>query len=281
MNGYERNTMPLIAQEENLISLTNIRCTGSHTSQSLPFIMTRADSLNPNRGYNEQSFITLFKKAGYSTSWIANQDIGSSYAYFAHEPDTLIHVNSLRSLYSYDLWLDTDVIKPFADWRVKTNDYPALTIIHSIGSHWWYKSHYSSDDAVYKPELTSKELSVLEKEQIINSYDNTIIATDRFLKALIDIVRNDNVIIIYISDHGEALGEDGIWLHGTDCAILHDVACLVWYSNVYETYFPEKIKALKQKASVQGSSDDLFYSIIDAGGLRTDVLIPEKSVFYE
>lgn len=280
MNGYERNTMPLLQEMPNLISFPNLRSTGSHTYISLPYLMTRADSLNEETGYEEQSFITLFKNAGYRTSWLANQDISSSYSYFAHEVDTLIHINSMRSLYSYDLWLDDDVLVPFREWY-GLNEKKSLTIIHSIGSHWWYKSHYKESDARFLPEMDSKEISTLNPEQIINSYDNTIIATDRFLFDLINQIKDDNSLLIFVSDHGEGLGEEGQWLHGSDLDVLHQPAFLIWYSDLYSRLFPRKIEGLKENSKNQGSTDDLFYTIIDGAGLKTAVLIPERSFFHE
>lgn len=280
-NGYERETMPLLAEENNLVNFSGMKSTGSHTFESIPYIMTRADSLSKERGYQEESFITLFKKGGYTSAWIANQDISKSYSYFAHETDTLIHVNSQRSLYTYDPWLDKDVIPHFGRWIENKNNERTLTIIHSIGSHWWYKSHYENEDAIFLPDIDSKELSVLSREQLINSYDNTIIATDKFIKDLINLLTSRNALLIYLSDHGENLGENGNWLHGTDNPELHNIACLIWYSDIYKEKFPEKVESLKINSNRLTSSDDLFHSILDGAALTTPVLDISKSWFYE
>lgn len=281
LNGYERETTPLLSNQKNLISLPNMRSTGIHTYESMPFLFTLSDSANRERGYEEQSFITIFNKAGYNTAWIANQDIAQSYAYFAHETDTLIHVNSMRSLYTYDLWLDDDVLVPFKNWYFSKREKPSLTIIHTIGSHWWYKSHYTESEAAFKPEIDSKDIASLSEEQLLNSYDNSIIATDKFLNALIEYLKNENAIIIFVSDHGESLGEDGKWLHASEADELHDVACLIWFSDIYKYNFPEKISLLERNKSLPLSSDDMFHTIIDAADIRTDVLIPSKSIFNE
>lgn len=281
MNNYNRMTMPLLSKEGNLLTFKSMKSTGFHTNSSLPYILTRADSLNTNRGFEEQSFITIFKNAGYKSAWFANQDISSSYSYFTHETDTLVHVNSQRPLYSYQKWLDMDVIPYFSEWTEKNKDKPWLAIIHSIGSHWWTKLHYSDEDAVFLPDLDSKELSVLRPEQIINSYDNSIIATDRFLHSLIEHIKEDNALLIYVSDHGESLGEGGRWLHGEDAPELHDIASLVWYSPKYAMNFPLKIEALRNNVAKPSSSDDLFFSVIDAADIKTSVSDVSKSWFNE
>ncbi|MCH5225124.1 MAG: sulfatase-like hydrolase/transferase [Muribaculaceae bacterium] len=281
MNNYDRMTMPYLSKEENLIAFKDIKSSGFHTYQALPYIFTRADSLNSDPGYEEQSFITIFKKAGYKSSWIANQDISASYYYFAREADTLIHVNSQRSLYSYDKWTDMETIPHFKTWKEANSSSPTLTIIHSIGSHWWSKSHYLKEDALFLPDMDSKEISLLDPQQIINSYDNSIVATDRFLYSIIEELRDDNAILIYVSDHGESLGENGRWLHGSDSPELHNIAAMVWFSSEYFQNFPQKITALEKNVSKPSSSDDLFYSVMDAAGFVSPELDFSKSWFFD
>ena len=101
-NGYTRNTMPLLSRDTALISFPEVYSEATFTSASVPVLMTKADPADPVAPYNNQSFVTLFKKAGYSTAWFANQSISQSYAYFAHECDSLIYCNGAKSDYSYD-----------------------------------------------------------------------------------------------------------------------------------------------------------------------------------
>ena len=137
------------------------------------------------------------------------------------------------------------------------------------------------EDRVFLPDMDSKELSVLSSEQIINSYDNTIIATDCFIDSIIKDIENENAILIYLSDPGESLGEGGEWLHGTDAPQLHKVAAWIWYSEEYSKHFEDKIALLQKNTNKPLSSDNLFYSIIDFSGLETRVFDPTKSWIYE
>ena len=88
--------MPLLSQDTAVVALPNITTVPFHTFRSVPHIMTRADSVNTEAAFTEQSFITLFKKAGYSTAWLSNQDMLSSYAYFMHEADSLLYGNAVK-----------------------------------------------------------------------------------------------------------------------------------------------------------------------------------------
>lgn len=264
MNGYERNTMPRVSRDSSVINFSRLYSEFTYTYTSVPHLLTQRSD-DSDYAYNEQSFITLFKKGGYKTSWFANQELSNSYAYFAHEADTLYYVNADRSLYSYDKWLDTDILPLFSEWYdIKTAGGPRFAVIHTIGSHWWYRSHYTDEHALFTPEISHKDIGGLSKQELVNSYDNTIIATDEFLHEVFRKLENENVIVLFVSDHGEALGEDGLFLHATDTDILHYPAMFVWYSEKYRDIFPEvidELESIKDKDLDTGAIFDIVLYI--------------------
>ena len=278
INGYERETTPYLMEEDNLVSLTDIYGAECFTHTSVPQIMTRADSANPQRAYDEQSFVTIFKDAGFRTTWIANQESVATYAYFMNECDTLIYVNGDKSVYTFDKWLDEDIL-PHLENELKDDNPTQLHILHSIGSHWWYNSHYTDEFERYTPVIKSRVVSSNTQEEMINSYDNTILYTDYFIKETIDLIRDKKSILIFLSDHGESLGEDGYYLHGADRPELHYPAAFVWYSDKYAHSFPDMIENLKDNSDKKYRSDYLFHSIIDAADITTEYIEPQLSIF--
>lgn len=278
INGYERETTPYLMEEDNLVSLTDIYGAECFTHTSVPQIMTRADSANPQRAYNEQSFVTIFNDAGFRTTWIANQESVATYAYFMNECDTLIYVNGDKSVYTFDKWLDEDIL-PHLENELKDDNPTQLHILHSIGSHWWYNSHYTDEFERYTPVIKSRVVSSNTQEEMINSYDNTILYTDYFIKETIDLIRDKKSILIFLSDHGESLGEDGYYLHGADRPELHYPAAFVWYSDKYAQSFPDMIENLKDNSDKKYRSDYLFHSIIDAADITTEYIEPQLSIF--
>ena len=278
INGYERETTPYLMEEDNLVSLTDIYGAECFTHTSVPQIMTRADSANPQRAYDEQSFVTIFKDAGFRTTWIANQESVATYAYFMNECDTLIYVNGDKSVYTFDKWLDEDIL-PHLENELQDDNPTQLHILHSIGSHWWYNSHYTDEFERYTPVIKSRVVSSNTQEEMINSYDNTILYTDYFIKETIDLIRDKKSILIFLSDHGESLGEDGYYLHGADRPELHYPAAFVWYSDKYAQSFPDMIENLKDNSDKKYRSDYLFHSIIDAADITTEYIEPQLSVF--
>lgn len=270
LNGYGRLTMPKLSREGNLVSFDSIYTDYTHTFVSVPAIMTRNNPDTPDARFEEQSFITLMNNAGYRSAWFANQDLSASYIYFAHEVDSLVTVNASRSLNSFAPWLDSDLVPHIEKWLAAgEKGQRSLAVIHTIGSHWWYGAHYTDRKGLFKPDADSREVSALSREQLINSYDNTILATDEFLGNLIDMLRERTAVLIYYSDHGESLGENGIYFHAADCEPLHHPAALIWWSDSYERAYPEKTAALRSNRHRNTTTASAFHTVLDATAITT------------
>nr|WP_321522991.1 phosphoethanolamine transferase [uncultured Macellibacteroides sp.] len=277
LNGYARNTTPLLSKE-HIISFPGVYTEYTYTNRSIPHILTRADSIHPDRAYTEESFISLFNASNFYTVWLANQESAQTYSYFMHECDSLFYANIEKSSYVFDNWVDGSLL-PLFDNALKSPDQKRLVILHTIGSHWWYNSHYTDQFAVYQPTTKSKIISSCTTEEMINSYDNTILYTDYFLKELIDRLKNERAILIYLSDHGEALGEDGIWLHAAESAYTHTTACMVWMSEQYKSDYPERYEEALKNREKRMRTDFLFHSLLDAAGIDSHYKEPSLSIF--
>jgi glucan phosphoethanolaminetransferase (alkaline phosphatase superfamily) len=108
--------------------------------------------------------------------------------------------------------------------------------------------------------------------EVVNSYDNTVLYTDFIISEIIKPLQNKNAIMIYLSDHGEALGEDNLWLHASDAEIMHHTAALVWMSDKYIENYPNKYNAILSNKQKKYKTDFLYHTVIDAGNISTDVL---------
>lgn len=276
LNGYRRNTTPLLASDVRICSFPNVYTKEVFTHTSLPVILTRADSIDDKRAQTEQSFISLFKKVGFRTSWLASQEPVNTYSDFMHEADTLIYANEGKNVYMFDKWLDGALL-PFYQKELEYSNPRKLIVLHTIGSHWWYNSHFEKE--VFSPVLRSKNSSSSTQEAIVNSYDNTILYTDCFLHQLIEELRDEVAILIYLSDHGESLGENEKYLHAEDNEPLHYPAAFVWYSVKYENLFPQKIEAMKRNAVKHVTTSFMFHSILDASSITSAYLDEEQSIF--
>ena len=278
LNGYPRATMPKLSEEPNVVSYPDIYTEAHLTHLSVPHILTRADSAHTERAFEEQSFITLFKQAGFETTWLANQESVDTYVYFMNECDSLKFVNSGKSLYIIDKWMDEDIL-PYYRQELAKPEAKQLLVVHTIGSHWYYPTHFDVETAPFQPNALSKIISSNTREEMINSYDNTIVETDRVVHEMIGGLRDRNAILLFLSDHGESLGEEGLYMHAQSRPEVHNPACFVWYSDIYAEKYPEKVAALRANKDKRYRTDFLFHSILDAASIETEYRDDSLSVF--
>ncbi len=279
LNGYNRITTPKLDKRKNIVSYPNIYSEYTNTNRSIPHILTRADSVHIERAFSETSFIPLFKSCGFRTYWIANQESANTYVAFMKECDTLMYAHPEKTVFTYNEWLDEDLLPYVKNVLDKKDNKRNLIILHTIGSHWFYNSHYSKAFEAFKPTAGSRIIKHCTPEEIINSYDNTIVYTDFFLDQLIQLIESENAILIFLSDHGEALGEENAWLHAGEGQTSRNPACFVWYSDKYQEIFPEKIFSLKENRKKGYRTDFLFHSILSAADIPSIVYDDELDIF--
>lgn len=278
LNGYERQTTPLLSERSNVVSLKNIYSEHTYTSTSVPHILSPADSIHPEWIATHHSFIHTFSSNGYVSSWISNQDNGRTYVSFINESDTVIFPNANKSVFVFDPWYDEQLLPAF-DRSLQRAGARKLTILHCIGSHWYYNLHVPPQMQVYEPSTDNRIVTNNSEQQVINAYDNTVLYMDMMLDSIIQRLEHSCAVLIYLSDHGEALGEEGIFLHAAEHDVLHRPACVIWYSDAYAAMFPDKVEALNANKDKPYRTDFLYPSILSAAGIRAEGSNADVDVF--
>ncbi len=266
LNGYERNTTPRLQARNNVVALSNMYSEYTYTSASVPHIMTIADSIHPEAAFNSTSFICCMEQLGYQSAWISNQDYGKTYVSFIYEADTIIFPHADKSVFVYNEWVDMDLVAPLQDCFNRGYS-KNIAVLHTIGSHWYYNNHVPQDMQVFQPVTNNRVVACNTVKQVVNSIDNTAFILDYFLDSLYSTLADRRAIVIYLSDHGESLGENGNFFHAGSGEETHHPACIVWYSDKYAQAFPDKIKALHHNSTKPYRTDFLFYSILSAAGI--------------
>ena len=269
LNGYARETTPLLASRRNIISFPHIYSEPTYTSTSVPVILSPADSVHPAYCGSYASFIATMKECGFRSAWLSNQDNGRTSVSFIHEADTVIFPNASKSVFVFDPWYDGQLLPPL-DSLMACAQARNLYVLHTIGSHWYYNLHVPEEHVLFTPVTTERVVTNNSDEQIVNSYDNTIAYMDVIVDSLIQRLENRCAILFYLSDHGEALGEDGVYLHAAENESLHHPACLVWYSDAYARQYPKKIEALKSNKGKRYRTDFLYHSILCSAGIEAE-----------
>ncbi len=278
LSGYKRDTNPLLAKENNVIYFKDVTACFPLTRTAVPCMITRATREDRSKLATETSFIGIFKKLGFYSEWYGMQGtytaIDSPYYDLAKEANKTLLLGTDVDIFSSN---DSSLF-PFIDqFYEQHSNGKTLLILHTYGSHFHYDERYPNEFKKFNPTCKKKkfltDMSHCTLEEIINSYDNSILFTDYFVKKVIDKVRNKKALVIYTSDHGESLGENGRFLHGTyNQAEQVEVSMLLWASDKYKESFPENIKLLNSRRNLPILHDHLFHSILGCSGVKSKII---------
>lgn len=282
LNGYERETNPDLKKIPNLISFKNTTSCARYTQYAVPCLMTRVGKKNFAFPLKETSLVSIFTGLGFDTYWYDVQSAFSSNEMpifqIALEAKERLFRDGFRSLIPADKELyDEQLLPPFKAALNSSKQKRSLIVLHTEGSHYDYSKRYPQEFEIYTPTCR-KPVNKCSKPEIVNIYDNTILYTDYFLSRVITELKNKNALVLYISDHAESLGEGGVFLHGTEIHEGHmeqyEIPMIWWASDKFlaDPANRKKFSKLKQKTGVVTSSDNVFHSLIDCAGARSEAV---------
>jgi lipid A ethanolaminephosphotransferase len=160
-----------------------------------------------------------------------------------------------------------------------------LVILHTSGSHGpLYSSKYPPQFEVFRPACQTVDLQKCTAAELVNAYDNTIVYTDYFLARVIAMLKSlgdTEAVMLYVSDHGESLGELGLYLHGTPDVmapdVQKDIPFIAWMSDAFLQR--RHLDGKKIGGRTAYSHDAIFHSTMGALGLESDIYNKELDVF--
>ena len=213
INGYRRDTTPLLRQEANLVTLPDVITAVSATRLSVPVIISRKPAMQSLKdGFYEKSFLTAYKEAGFKTFWLSNQisfgQFDTPVSVFAKEADVIQFMNlgGFTNNSNFDQILLEPLHLAIADPQPKK-----LIVLHTLGNHWNYSQRYPKEFDKWQPSLFGVDKPVYTdtkiKPQLNNSYDNSILYTDWFLSQVIHQLKDTQQLtsMVYVADHGQTL----------------------------------------------------------------------------
>ncbi len=276
-NGYTRNTTPKLSSR-TIYSFKHNRSLFTHTAASVPQILTRSDLQNKQASYNEESVLDIFKRAGFETTWLANQVPDYTYAGLAKKCDHYHNLSERSNSYSDKLLTDQNILNTLDSYLEFESNSKKLIVLHSMGSHWYYNYRCPEEMRKFKPITNSRSFSNNSADQMINSYDNSVVFTDYFIDNIITKLEGKNAILIFVSDHGESLGENGKWLHAFENESLYNAACFIWLSNEYMAE-DDNIRNLIANGLKTSNTSSIFHTLLQAGHIQSKVFRREQSLF--
>jgi glucan phosphoethanolaminetransferase (alkaline phosphatase superfamily) len=278
LNGYDRETNPLLAKEENLVPLRDVITSVSATRLSVPVIISRKPATQSLKdGFSEKSFLTAFKEAGYKTFWLSNQisfgKFDTPVSVFAKEADVVdfLNLGGFTDNSNYDEILFGPLKHALADPAPKK-----LIVLHTLGSHWNYSHRYPKQFDKWLPSLYGVDKPVYTdiriKDKLNNSYDSSILYTDWFLDHVIGTLKEADkpAAMLYVADHGQTLYDNSCRLafHGHNTQYEFHVPAFAWYSDAYAQRHPDKIRELRRHRKAKLATENMFHTLLDLGDVR-------------
>ena len=278
INGYDRDTNPLLKQETNLVSLPDVITAVSATRLSVPVMISRKPATQSLKdGFAEKSFISAYKEAGFKTYWLSNQisfgKFDTPVSVFANEADVVqfLNLGGFKGNSNFDQILFEPLQHALADPAPKK-----LIVLHTLGNHWNYSQRYPKTFDKWQPSLFGVDqpnyTDLKIKPQMNNSYDNSILYTDWFLAHVIGTLKQSGQLtsLMYAADHGQTLydGSCHLAFHGHNTQFEFHIPALVWYSDAYKDSYPEKVAQLLRHKKARLSTENVFHTLLDIGDIR-------------
>jgi lipid A ethanolaminephosphotransferase len=278
LNGYERDTNPQLAQE-NIINFSNTYSCGTSTAVSVPCMFSMYDrgDYSYKKGISTQNVLDVLKHTKkVSILWRDNNSDSKGVALRVPYEDYKTSKNN--TICSEGECRDIGMLVGLDKYIEKNRGKDILIVLHQMGNHGpAYYKRYTKDFQKFTPTCETNQLEKCTQEEIENAYDNAILYTDNFLAKTIDLLKqydkSHDTAMIYMSDHGESLGENGVYLHGLPYFMAPDaqthIGTIMWFGKSMS----KKIDAdaLRQRADKEYTQDDLFHTLLGIFNVKTKV----------
>ena len=225
LNGYGRNTTPQLAQQP-VLSWQQVQSCGTNTIASVPCMFSPLGKAGyEGRKAEYGNLLDIVQAAGLGVRWLDNQSGCKGVCARIPSADAqAIATPAQRQQWCREgecldrLMLD-ELDGQLAAIPAAQRQQGVVLVLHQMGSHGpAYYRRSAPDSKHFGPECATHVTSDCEQQDLVNVYDNSIVETDAFLAQTIDWLRTQErdfaPAMLYVGDHGESLGENGLYLHG-------------------------------------------------------------------
>lgn len=284
LNGYESDTTPRLSKMDVINFPEAVSC-GTSTAVSVPCMFSPL----PQSGFSYENFIAqenlldVVKRAGFDVKWVENNTGDQNVALRTgwSRVDATLAPEACTEECTDEAFL------PIIEDTIATLEQNTVLVLHMIGNHGpAYFLRYGSDSARFLPDCRSIAFAECSVQEIVNAYDNAIVETDKVLSSTIEKLNASERILpamIYFSDHGESLGENGLYLHAAPWFMAPDtqthVPFVMWMSRRFEEGLGVDDDCVRNNARRKVSQDNLFHSVLGLLDITTKARDPELDLF--
>ena len=286
LNGYNKPTNPLL-EKETVVSFSNTFSCGTATATSLPCMFSHLtrQQYSDKKGKSYQRLTDVVQQTGVNVLWRENNTgcKGNCDRIPTHQLANENNPDYCQGVHCFD-----EILLNGIDEYLKQKPGDQLIILHQKGNHGpAYYLRYPQAFEGFKPACKSNQLSKCTQQEITNAYDNALLYTDYLLAKTIRSLKEKSdqyhTAMVYMSDHGESLGENNLYLHGMPYLLAPDeqkhIPLIVWLSEGYQQSYQVDLKCLLTKEDDTLSHDNLFSSILGIFDIQTKVYEPDLDLF--
>lgn len=286
LNGYPRETNPEL-KKQDVINFPRASSCGTETAVSVPCMfsgMTRK-KYDADLAHHQEGLLDVLNHARFNLLWRDND--GGCKGACDRVPHTDMTQWKLDQFCKDKSCID-DVNLYRLDNVLDGIKQDTVLVIHLMGSHGpAYYKRYPDSFRKFTPTCDTNEIQDCDHQSLINTYDNTILYTDSVVSRTIDALKarqaNMNTALIYLSDHGESLGESGIYLHGTPYMLAPEqqthIPFMFWLSPDYAKNFGVNTDCLRDHAAKEAvSQDNLFATVLGMMDVKSAVYQPQLDI---
>ncbi len=278
LNGYARQTTPRLAQLP-LLNFPDTTACGTSTEVSLPCMFAPVG----RRNYDEatirgsESLLHVLARAGVAVQWRDNQS--GCKGVCDGLPTETVSAATAPGLCQGERCWDEGLLRGL-DERLQRAQGTQLLVLHMLGNHGpAYFRRYPPTFERFTPACRNDDLGRCTQQEIVNAYDNAVLYTDHVLATLINTLQarasTVDSTLIFASDHGESLGEKGLFLHGLPHAIAPreqtQVPMLMWWSDGFGQAAALDRPCVQQRTAAPASHDNLFHTVLGLLDVKTSL----------
>jgi len=282
LNGYKRETNKLLSKQD-IVSFKNVSSCGTSTGVSVPCMFSSLGRSNydKEKALSQENVLDVLSKNGVEVLWRDNNSdskgVATRIKYEDFKTPTFNPVCKGECR-------DIGMLSGLESYIEKNKDKDMMIVLHQMGNHGpEYYRRYPKEFERFKPACQTGELRDCTQEEVDNAYDNAILYTDFFLSEVINFLKKYDdqyeTAMLYVADHGESLGEHGIYLHAAPYVIAPKeqthVPLIAWMGKHFE-FSIEDIKPYQNHAL---SHDDLFCALLVIYDLDSNMCKGKKALF--
>jgi lipid A ethanolaminephosphotransferase len=287
LNGYSRETNPEL-KKQDILNFTAVHSCGTSTAVSVPcmFSVFPRKDFSDRKGKTNEGVLDVLQRAGVKVFWRDNNSDCKGTCLRIPNDDVAKRKNS--PFCNDRRCLDEVMLEDLQSY-IDSLDGNAMIVLHADGSHGpEYFDRYPDSFERFKPVCHTNQLSSCTTEELVNVYDNTILYTDHFLSQVIELLKRNteqrDTAMIYVSDHGESLGENGLYLHAAPYTIAPEaqthVPMVMWFSPAAYKHWGIDQGCMQGKQNdPELSHDNIFHSLLGLFAVQSSVYQPGLDMF--